>query len=458
MTTVEVGIFRLDDPPAGQEQSIRDTVAAINFPWKRLAEILSEPVRVVWTDMGQVGTGQMIGTREMRLSTRYSGWQDRVPFVFAHECGHLVDNALLRDTQRTELLELMHASPETHRYNGQQMNGEEHPWSHNQPHGPGWRGAPGDTYLFEPDESFADLFVATFAPTLIDSRRVRFVHWTTDVDAVRSIVLRPPANKPHDDRPEPQRTPWWRRGGGTPMPDDITIVTREEWGAAPPDHDFHAITVPTAELWFHHFGSEHHGAEGMREIQRFHQEDRGWNDFAYSYAIDDDGTIFEGRGAKVAAGATKYHNAHSHAIVAMGNLHARKPTKAQVRSAAKLLAHGYLQGWWPKEFTGGHREAKGHGNDPDASTACPGDHGMAALPDINALAHQYLTQKEEIMDRLLQLVIGLHEVYFGLVVNSPQWNEKAKKYRASVNWHYAELLNGTPENVVRQRFADTAGV
>lgn len=155
------------------------------------------------------------------------------------------------------------------------------------------------------------------------------------------------------------------------------IVPRAAWGARPPKSPPERIPTPTPELWIHHFGTEQHGAEGMRAIQTYHMDTKGWNDFAYSFAVDDDGAVYEGRGFGIAGGHTKGRNTVSHAIVFMGNLDARQPTEAAMASARWLIQEGIRQGAW-RGVTGGHRDA------PGARTACPGRYLYARIGELVA--------------------------------------------------------------------------
>lgn len=154
------------------------------------------------------------------------------------------------------------------------------------------------------------------------------------------------------------------------------IIGRSSWGA-PPAH-LPAITLPSERLWLHHTAAENHGPEGVRAIRRYHIEGRGYSDIAYNFLVDRDGTIYEGRGAGKIGAHTRGDNQHSHAISAMGNYDVQPPTRALIAGIADLVVYGRLQGWW-HTLTGGHRDA------PAASTACPGRHLYAAIPDIRAL-------------------------------------------------------------------------
>jgi hypothetical protein len=104
---------------------------------------------------------------------------------------------------------------------------------------------------------------------------------------------------------------------------------------------------------------------------------RGWNDIAYSFLINHEGTIYEGRGPGIAGGHTQGHNTISHAICLLGNFDEDQPTVAAIRSTVELVRHGYAQGWWRAGFTGGHRDASG------ASTSCPGKNLYRQLEATN---------------------------------------------------------------------------
>lgn len=158
----------------------------------------------------------------------------------------------------------------------------------------------------------------------------------------------------------------------------MDIVSRAQWDARKPKRR-HTIETPTPKLYIHHLAVEWHGPAGVRSAQAFHMDTRGWSDIAYSFLVDDDGPVYEGRGVGVAGGHTEGQNTVSHAICAMGNFDDREPPDAMVWAIASLARHGREQGWWG-DITGGHRNA------PGASTACPGNHLQALIPTIRAMA------------------------------------------------------------------------
>lgn len=156
----------------------------------------------------------------------------------------------------------------------------------------------------------------------------------------------------------------------------MQIVTRSQWGARSPRSRF-LITTPTPKLYLHHTVSASGGSARVRAIQNFHMDVRGWSDIAYSYLVNAEGTIFEGRGAGVAGGHTAGQNTVSHAICAMGNYDQTQPPQVMLDAIRRLVAHGHGKGWWPARITGGHRDA------PGANTSCPGSKLYALIPSIN---------------------------------------------------------------------------
>jgi hypothetical protein len=167
----------------------------------------------------------------------------------------------------------------------------------------------------------------------------------------------------------------------------MNIISRSEWGARTPKSIKRISKTP--RVWAHHTagsidqGSNNRWSDDLRSIQSYHMGVRGWSDIAYSFLIDKTGQIFEGRGALISGAHTAGDNSKSHAICFIGNYQNYGLSDKAQESAVWLLSHGYKQGWWANpEFHGGHRQA------PGASTACPGNHVMAALPNINREARR----------------------------------------------------------------------
>ena len=56
----------------------------------------------------------------------------------------------------------------------------------------------------------------------------------------------------------------------------------------------------------------------VREVRKWHVEDRGWSDIGYHFLIDRDGTVVEGRPVERSGAHTKGHNKGSIGIALFG--------------------------------------------------------------------------------------------------------------------------------------------
>lgn len=158
----------------------------------------------------------------------------------------------------------------------------------------------------------------------------------------------------------------------------LEIVTRTGWGARPP---LSVVTIgtPSPELWLHHSAGNESGSAGVRAIQNFHMDGKGWSDIAYSFLIDrNSATVYEGRGAAVRGGHTFGHNTISHGICVMGNFEISSVSAVVVTRVAELVRYGHGRGWWPAQLSGGHRDVR--------ATACPGANLYNQISEINRLA------------------------------------------------------------------------
>lgn len=145
----------------------------------------------------------------------------------------------------------------------------------------------------------------------------------------------------------------------------MDIVSRAEWGARPPDHQ---TTTDAVEAWLHHTAGNAYGPAYMRGMQRFHMDVRGWSDIAYNFVVDPtDNVVYEGRGGGIRPGAQRGHNTGTLAICVMGDWRDRAPDPSLLETLAELMVFLRSEGWAPKYFDGGHRDA------PGQSTSCPGD-------------------------------------------------------------------------------------
>ncbi len=170
----------------------------------------------------------------------------------------------------------------------------------------------------------------------------------------------------------------------------IEVIPRSAWKARPPRRR-HTIALPTPELWLHHTVSASNGAATVRAIQNDHMDnkDPGWSDIGYTRLVDRRSlAIYEGRGPGIAGGHTKGHNTTSHGIAVMGNFNEDPVSPALILVLAEIAADGYLQGWWPPGFTGGHRETRGNNVDD-----CPGNALQASIPAINEQVKRIIRER-----------------------------------------------------------------
>ncbi|KAM4594436.1 N-acetylmuramoyl-L-alanine amidase [Fundulus diaphanus] len=164
------------------------------------------------------------------------------------------------------------------------------------------------------------------------------------------------------------------------------IIPRCQWGAKANRDTPIPLSLPLQFLYVHHtyepsspclsFSS---CSLNMRSMQRFHQDDRGWDDIGYSFVVGSDGYIYEGRGWNHVGRHTRGHNAIGYGVSIIGNYTATLPS----RHAMDLLRHKLALcavngGVLTANFTiQGHRQVVNY-------TSCPGD---ALFSEIRSWEH-----------------------------------------------------------------------
>ncbi|KAG8229829.1 hypothetical protein J437_LFUL008797 [Ladona fulva] len=159
------------------------------------------------------------------------------------------------------------------------------------------------------------------------------------------------------------------------------IVSRSEWGAKPPKsppEQMHEVPVPFVLI--HHTyipgycNSTEACKEAMREMQRFHQDDRGWNDIGYSFCIGCNGITMEGRGWDSRGAHAPGYNERSIGICLIGDfrggctntLPTVLPDDGMLNAVQGLINYGIDIGKISANYTlMGHRQVR--------NTECPGD-------------------------------------------------------------------------------------
>lgn len=152
------------------------------------------------------------------------------------------------------------------------------------------------------------------------------------------------------------------------------MIPRCMWGAEPYRGTPTNLSLPLSFMYIHHTHTpsepcltfEQCSAD-MRSMQRFHQDDRGWDDIGYSFVAGSDGYIYEGRGWLWRGAHTLGHNSIGYGVSFIGDYVTRLPSqhsmglvRDQLASCAvgggRLVANFTLQG---------HRQV--------VNTSCPGD-------------------------------------------------------------------------------------
>ncbi|XP_031726880.1 peptidoglycan recognition protein 6 [Anarrhichthys ocellatus] len=152
------------------------------------------------------------------------------------------------------------------------------------------------------------------------------------------------------------------------------IIPRCMWGAEPYRGTPTNLSLPLSFMYIHHTHTPSQPcltfqqcAADMRSMQRFHQEDRGWDDIGYSFVAGSDGYIYEGRGWLRQGAHTLGHNSVGYGVSFIGDYvtglpsqHSMELVRDKLASCAvgggRLVADFVLQG---------HRQV--------VNTSCPGD-------------------------------------------------------------------------------------
>ncbi|XP_070778864.1 peptidoglycan recognition protein 6 [Enoplosus armatus] len=152
------------------------------------------------------------------------------------------------------------------------------------------------------------------------------------------------------------------------------IIPRCMWGAEPYRGTPTNLSLPLSFMYIHHTHTPSQPcltfqqcSADMRSMQRFHQEDRGWDDIGYSFVAGSDGYLYEGRGWLWRGAHTLGHNSIGYGVSFIGDYATRLPSqhsmglvRDQLASCAvgggRLVANFTLQG---------HRQV--------VNTTCPGD-------------------------------------------------------------------------------------
>ncbi|XP_041097925.1 N-acetylmuramoyl-L-alanine amidase-like isoform X2 [Polyodon spathula] len=152
------------------------------------------------------------------------------------------------------------------------------------------------------------------------------------------------------------------------------VIPRCMWGAQPYRGTPTNLMLPLSFLYIHHTyqpgqpcTSFSQCAADMRSMQRFHQEDRGWDDIGYSFVAGSDGYLYEGRGWEWQGAHTKGHNSKGYGVSFIGDFTSVLPDASALALVRDNFAKCAVQGvrLVPDFIVHGHRQV--------VDTSCPGD-------------------------------------------------------------------------------------
>ena len=156
----------------------------------------------------------------------------------------------------------------------------------------------------------------------------------------------------------------------------VQIVPRAAWGARPPKTTPKQLTDFRSGWFIHWLGTPAHRSLSdvavLRSIQLFHQQAKGWNDIAYSFAIGRQfpDRVYELRGWGIQGGHTEGHNSRSMAVVFLLG-EGERPTERMLATCRQFLAEA------PDHYGMKPGGPKVRPHNAVRATACPG-------PDLTA--------------------------------------------------------------------------
>ncbi|XP_032394032.1 peptidoglycan recognition protein 6 isoform X2 [Etheostoma spectabile] len=152
------------------------------------------------------------------------------------------------------------------------------------------------------------------------------------------------------------------------------IIPRCMWGAEPYRGTPTNLSLPLSFMYVHHTHTPSQPcltfqqcSADMRSMQRFHQDDRGWDDIGYSFVAGSDGSVYEGRGWVWRGAHTLGHNSIGYGVSFIGDYASTLPSQHAMGLVRDRLASCAVGGGrLVANFTlQGHRQV--------VDTSCPGD-------------------------------------------------------------------------------------
>ena len=144
-----------------------------------------------------------------------------------------------------------------------------------------------------------------------------------------------------------------------------TIISRKGWGSRGPKKPFSWLNKKRVQgIALHHSGVKNgpKGVAAVKAFERHHMDANGWNAIAYNWLVDEEGVLYEGRGAGVISAATRPYNSRTESICYTGD--GDKPVPEKALESIRWLIGDIQERYGQKLWVKGHRDL--------ASTSCPG--------------------------------------------------------------------------------------
>ncbi|XP_041033138.1 N-acetylmuramoyl-L-alanine amidase-like isoform X1 [Carcharodon carcharias] len=152
------------------------------------------------------------------------------------------------------------------------------------------------------------------------------------------------------------------------------IIPRCMWAAKPYKGSPVNLVLPLHFVYIHHTHQPSRPctnfqdcAADMRSMQRFHQEDRGWDDIGYNFVAGSDGYIYEGRGWLWQGAHTKGQNSRGYGVSFIGDYASELPDQA----AMELVKENFMKCAVIDKRIASNYTVQGHRQ--HRPTTCPGD-------------------------------------------------------------------------------------
>ena len=152
----------------------------------------------------------------------------------------------------------------------------------------------------------------------------------------------------------------------------VRIISREEWGARPPNGGQTALSLPKAMTFVHHSAGAHcynqaDCSQQVRNIQNWQMDGNGYSDIGYNFLVGEDGNAYEGRGWDIQGAHASGWNGQSHGTCMIGTFTNRNPYQVALTALENLWDCGVSLG----KITSGF---KIHGHRDGGCTECPGNY------------------------------------------------------------------------------------